>query len=97
MRVSSTFLSKFWRYLDAISEEILLHSQILGLDNAGKTTFLEQAKGTCNPDYKAMNPAKITATVGLNIGSIDTDGLRLNFWDLGGQQELQALWDKARI
>lgn len=41
-----------------------------------------------------MNPAKITTTVGLNIGQIDVHGIRLNFWDLGGQQELQSLWDK---
>lgn len=41
-----------------------------------------------------MNPAKITTTVGLNIGTIDVSGVRLNFWDLGGQQELQSLWDK---
>ena len=32
--------------------------------------------------------------VGLNLGKIDTNGVRLNFWDLGGQEELQALWDK---
>jgi len=32
--------------------------------------------------------------VGLNIGTIDVQGVRLNFWDLGGQQELQSLWDK---
>lgn len=41
-----------------------------------------------------MNPAKITTTVGLNIATIDTDGVRLNFWDLGGQHDLQSLWDK---
>jgi len=33
--------------------------------------------------------------VGLNIGVIDTDGCSLNFWDLGGQEELQSLWDKV--
>lgn len=42
-----------------------------------------------------MNPNRITTTVGLNIGKIDVDGVRLNFWDLGGQQELQSLWDKV--
>lgn len=42
-----------------------------------------------------MNPSRITTTVGLNIGKIDVDGVRLNFWDLGGQQELQSLWDKV--
>jgi ADP-ribosylation factor related protein 1 len=43
-----------------------------------------------------MNPSKITTTVGLNIGKIDIAGIRLNFWDLGGQEELQSLWDKVR-
>lgn len=42
-----------------------------------------------------MNPSKITTTVGLNIGKIDIAGVRLNFWDLGGQEELQSLWDKV--
>jgi uncharacterized membrane protein len=42
-----------------------------------------------------MNPNKITTTVGLNIGKIDIAGIRLNFWDLGGQEELQSLWDKV--
>lgn len=41
-----------------------------------------------------MNPKYITTTVGLNIGQIDIYGVRLNFWDLGGQTELQSLWDK---
>lgn len=41
-----------------------------------------------------MHPSKITTTVGLNIGKIDVAGIRLNFWDLGGQTELQSLWDK---
>jgi GTPase SAR1 family protein len=35
--------------------------------------------------------------VGLNIGKIDIAGIRLNFWDLGGQEELQSLWDKVRF
>jgi len=67
---------------------------ILGLDNAGKTTFLESAKAQFTKGYKGVNPSKITATVGLNIGNINADGIILNFWDLGGQEELQALWDK---
>lgn len=44
-----------------------------------------------------MNPSKITTTVGLNIGKIDHAGVRLNFWDLGGQEELQSLWDKVLL
>ena len=41
-----------------------------------------------------MNPAKITTTVGCNIGQVDIARVRLHFWDLGGQTELQSLWDK---
>jgi signal recognition particle receptor subunit beta len=37
----------------------------------------------------------ITTTVGLNIGSIIVSGVKLSFWDLGGQKELQSLWDKV--
>lgn len=60
-------------------------------------TYLEAAKAKCNRNYKAMSPNKITTTVGLNIGKIDIAGISLNFWDLGGQEELQSLWDKVNI
>ncbi len=41
-----------------------------------------------------MNPSKITTTVSCNIGKIDMGNIRLNFWDLGEQEELQSLRDK---
>lgn len=86
-----TLLSGLWKYLFQKDEFFVL---ILGLDNAGKTTYLEQTKTKFNKGYKGMNLAKITTTVGLNIGKIDLGKTRLNFWDLGGQEELQSLWDK---
>ena len=86
-----TLLSGLYR---AITQKEEFSVLILGLDNAGKTTFLESAKTTFTKDYRGVNPSKITATVGLNIGNITVDGVVLNFWDLGGQEELQALWDK---
>lgn len=67
---------------------------ILGLDNAGKTTYLEQTKMKFTKNYQGMNLNKITTTVGLNIGTIVVGGVKLKFWDLGGQEELQSLWDK---
>uniref|UniRef100_A0A8C0VI06 ADP-ribosylation factor-related protein 1 n=1 Tax=Cyanistes caeruleus TaxID=156563 RepID=A0A8C0VI06_CYACU len=57
-------------------------------------TFLEQTKTRFNKNYKGMSLSKITTTVGLNIGTIDVGKTRLMFWDLGGQEELQSLWDK---
>lgn len=32
----------------------------------------------------------------LLVGTIDVGKTRLMFWDLGGQEELQSLWDKVR-
>lgn len=67
---------------------------ILGLDNAGKTTLLEQLKRKFGKNYRGLPFEKITATVGMNIGKIDFHRVKLVFWDLGGQEELQTLWDK---
>jgi len=86
-----TLIYGFWKHVFRKDDYFIV---ILGLDNAGKTTFLEQIKTRFNPDYHMINPAKMTSTVGLNIGKIDVAGVRINFWDLGGQQELQTLWDK---
>lgn len=86
-----TLLYGLWKYLFQKDEYFIL---ILGLDNAGKTTYLEQTKTKFTKGYKGISPHKITTTVGLNIGRIDIHGIRLNFWDLGGQEELQSLWDK---
>lgn len=68
---------------------------ILGLDDAGKSTFLETAKTKFTKGYKGMNLKFITTTVGLNIGEIEVNGIKMSFWDLGGQKELQSLWDKV--
>ncbi|XP_053169666.1 ADP-ribosylation factor-related protein 1 isoform X1 [Hemicordylus capensis] len=86
-----TLLSGLYKYMFRRDEYCIL---ILGLDNAGKTTFLEQTKTRFNKSYKGMSLSKITTTVGLNIGTIDVGKARLMFWDLGGQEELQSLWDK---
>ena len=59
-------------------------------------TYLEAAKTKFKKDYKSLNASKITTTVGLNIGQVDVAGIRINFWDLGGQEDLQSLWDKVR-
>lgn len=90
--VMFSLLYGFWQYMWQRDEYYVV---ILGLDNAGKTTLLEQAKATLNPHAKGVNFAKISCTVGLNIGKIASEGVVLNFWDLGGQSELQCLWDKV--
>jgi len=86
-----TLLSGAYKHYFRKDEYCIL---ILGLDDSGKTTFLEQTKIKFSKEYRGMQLSKITTTVGLNIGKIVTQGVKLMFWDLGGQEELQSLWDK---
>ena len=66
---------------------------ILGLDGAGKTTFLQATKPIYS-DIPALPPEQIAPTIGLNISKIENRGIRLLLQDLGGQQSLRSLWDK---
>ncbi|EFA78929.1 ARF-like protein [Heterostelium album PN500] len=66
---------------------------ILGLDGAGKTTLLEEIK-TKYTKTPGLPPQSIIPTVGLNIGRIIIDNVKLIFWDLGGQIDLRTIWDK---
>lgn len=86
-----TLLLGFHEYMFQKDEYCIF---ILGLNNAGKITFLEQSKTWFNKNYKVMNLSKITTTVWLNIGSVDMGKSRLMFWNLSGQEELQSLWNK---
>ena len=58
-------------------------------------TYLEAAKTQLIRGYKGLPASKITSTVGQNVGAITYGGIKLNFWDLGGQEELQPLWEKV--
>ena len=72
-----SLLSGLYKYLTQKDDYFIL---IIGLDNAGKSTYLEQVKTKFTKNYKMMNPSKITTTVGCNIGKIDVGRVRLNFW-----------------
>ncbi|KAK3302218.1 P-loop containing nucleoside triphosphate hydrolase protein [Chaetomium strumarium] len=64
---------------------------LLGLDNAGKTTFHEQVKSIFLPD----NPSpklKTVPTVGQNVSTIILPDMYLKIWDVGGQLSLRKLW-----
>ncbi|XP_040569363.1 ADP-ribosylation factor-like protein 3 [Lepeophtheirus salmonis] len=57
---------------------------LLGLDNAGKTTLL---KTLAEEDITTITP-----TQGFNIKSVQTDGFKLNVWDIGGQRKIRPYW-----
>lgn len=67
---------------------------ILGLDNAGKTTLIEEFKELYIPNYKKVPAARILPTVGQNVATLVLDGVYLKFWDVGGQDALRELWDE---
>lgn len=63
---------------------------LLGLDNAGKTTLLEQIKAAHSPH---LHPnLKTVPTVGQNVSTITLPDLYLKIWDVGGQHSLRGLW-----
>ncbi|KAF8197909.1 P-loop containing nucleoside triphosphate hydrolase protein [Pholiota molesta] len=64
---------------------------IIGLDGAGKTTFLEKIKTLYN-DVPGLSPDKIGPTVGQNTGTIVLPSTILQFWDLGGQRGIRNIW-----
>lgn len=66
---------------------------IVGLDNAGKTTLLEQAKRIEGlKSVKSLE--KIPPTIGLNIAKIMKPHGEFLFWDLGGQKSIRKIWSK---
>jgi ADP-ribosylation factor related protein 1 len=66
---------------------------LLGLDNAGKTTLLEQIKAAYTPSHPNL---KTVPTVGQNVATVElpppNPPIYLKIWDVGGQHSLRGLW-----
>mmetsp|Transcript_50010 Transcript_50010/g.100680 ORF Transcript_50010/g.100680 Transcript_50010/m.100680 type:complete len:198 (-) Transcript_50010:53-646(-) len=63
---------------------------LLGIDNAGKTTTLEQLKSLFGA--KGMAADRIAPTIGMNIGRLQIDKVIAVFWDLGGHASFRSVW-----
>ncbi|KAK8050011.1 hypothetical protein PG994_011741 [Apiospora phragmitis] len=64
---------------------------LLGLDNAGKTTFHEQAKSLFLPEHPDPK-LRTVPTVGQNVSTLTLPDMYLKIWDVGGQLSLRRLW-----
>lgn len=65
---------------------------LLGLDNAGKTTFHEQVKALFSPEPNAEPKLQTVPTVGQNVSTITLPDMYMKLWDVGGQLSLRKLW-----
>ena len=54
------------------------------MDNAGKTTLLKT--------LASEDVSQITPTQGFNIKSVQSEGFKLNVWDIGGQRKIRPYW-----
>jgi len=75
------WLSKLWNRLRGDREYKVL---LLGLANAGKTTLL----------YRLALGEVVSAhpTIGSNVEEVVEGNIRLQVWDLGGQESLRSSW-----
>jgi ADP-ribosylation factor related protein 1 len=83
-------LSLFWSLWEWLFRKEERKLVIVGVDNAGKSTTLEQLKKQYTG--KGMDLDKIPPTIGLNIGRFEVDGITAICWDIGGQLGLRQLW-----
>lgn len=81
-----SYLSQMWSHLSRLGRgDIEFKIIIVGMNNAGKTTIL----------YKlALDEVIVTEpTIGSNVEEVHHKNLKLQVWDLGGQENLRAAWD----
>ena len=50
----------------------------------GKTTIVKK--------FSSEDITEVTPTQGFNIKSVNTNGFKLNVWDIGGQRRLRPYW-----
>ena len=57
---------------------------MLGLDGAGKSTILYK--------LKIGEIIQTAPTIGFNMETIEFKKLKMNVWDIGGQDKIRQLW-----
>eukprot|EP01083_Nonionella_stella_P053552 141623_1 len=61
-----------------------LRCLLLGLDAAGKTTIVSH--------LKLGKASETVPTIGFNVETVKCRKLKINIWDVGGQDRLRPLW-----
>lgn len=80
-------MSGFVKWLIARDEARVL---ILGLDGAGKTSFLELVKGAFNRAHRPAAPHSVPPTIGMNLLRTGVADMDVTLWDVGGS--MRDIW-----
>lgn len=75
------FFSRIWQRFLRRAETRLV---VLGLDAAGKTTFLTK--------LALGDPRTVVPTVGFNVQRLDFRNIHFTIWDVCGQEKTRPLW-----
>lgn len=65
---------------------------IVGLEAAGKTTFLEQVKGAYVRGHRPAPPSAIPPTIGMNLAKATVQDMDVTLWDVGGS--MRGIWSQ---
>lgn len=102
-KLSSVGTTRGWVYQRSqpqlvwtVSERFTMCSFVLGMKrNSGKLFFFNLLH-LCSVNVWCWLSFSWTLVLdSFTVGTIDVGKARLMFWDLGGQEELQSLWDKV--
>ena len=80
------FLDTFARWLGIKKAEANI--LVVGLDNSGKTTILNQLK---SEEYRAQD---IVPTIGFNVDKFKAKSLSITAFDMSGQGRYRTLWEQ---
>jgi ADP-ribosylation factor-like protein 6 len=86
----SSFFTKLLFNLGFIKKKVSI--LIVGLDNAGKSTILNQIKLLPNNGDKT-SPGETVPTIGFNVDTFTKDRLQWTVFDMSGQSKYRTLWE----
>ena len=79
--------------LGQFSEKPQFNVLTLGINNSGKTAWLDKVRGQITKT--GTRPLqRITPTVGQNVINLTLSSCTLHCWDLGGQSSLRSMWTR---
>jgi ADP-ribosylation factor-like protein 8 len=84
---TTTYWDAFLRWLRRMFFGREMEIVVIGLQNAGKTSFVDALGG-------GVFEEDMIPTVGFNMRKLSRDGVSVKTWDLGGQERFRGTWER---